>query len=62
MGKKQKDVLDKMKSKFVEGCKANGHDPKVCEKIWTDWESLRAMHSINHTLLVMLLSHFRQPI
>ncbi|HNP49120.1 MAG TPA: DNA polymerase III subunit alpha, partial [Bacteroidia bacterium] len=39
MGKKQKDVLDKMKSKFVEGCKANGHDPKVCEKIWADWES-----------------------
>ncbi|HEX5001522.1 MAG TPA: DNA polymerase III subunit alpha [Bacteroidia bacterium] len=39
MGKKQKDVLDKMKSKFMEGCKANGHDPKVCEKIWTDWEA-----------------------
>ncbi|MBL0257418.1 MAG: DNA polymerase III subunit alpha [Bacteroidetes bacterium] len=39
MGKKQKEVLDKMKSKFVEGCKSNGHDPKVCEKVWTDWEA-----------------------
>ncbi len=39
MGKKQKEVLDKMKSKFVEGCKSNGHDPKICEKVWTDWEA-----------------------
>lgn len=39
MGKKQKDVLDKMKSKFMDGCKANGHDLKVCEKVWTDWEA-----------------------
>jgi DNA polymerase-3 subunit alpha len=39
MGKKQKDVLDKMKSRFVEGCKANNHDATVCEKIWTDWEA-----------------------
>jgi DNA polymerase-3 subunit alpha len=39
MGKKQKDVLDKMKGKFMEGCAANGHDPKVCEKVWTDWEA-----------------------
>ena len=26
MGKKQKDVLDKMKSKFIDQAKANGHD------------------------------------
>lgn len=39
MGKKQKDVLDKMKSKFMEGCASNGHDLKVCEKVWTDWEA-----------------------
>ena len=25
-GKKQKDVLDKMKSKFIDQAKANGHD------------------------------------
>lgn len=39
MGKKLKDVLDKMKSKFVEGCKERGHDPKICDKIWRDWEA-----------------------
>ena len=39
MGKKQKDVLDKMKSKFMDGCKKNGHDAKICEKIWVDWEA-----------------------
>lgn len=39
MGKKQKDVLDKMKSKYLEGCKANGHDTTVAEKVWKDWEA-----------------------
>lgn len=39
MGKKQKAVLDKMKSKFMDGCSQKGFDLKVCEKIWTDWEA-----------------------
>jgi DNA polymerase-3 subunit alpha len=39
MGKKQKDVLDKMKPKFVEQAAANGHDPAILEKIWKDWEA-----------------------
>ncbi len=39
MGKKQKSVLDKMKSMFMEGCRKNALDMKVCEKIWTDWEA-----------------------
>lgn len=39
MGKKQKDVLDKMKSKFIDGAVANGHDAQKLEKIWTDWEA-----------------------
>jgi DNA polymerase-3 subunit alpha len=39
MGKKQKDVLDKMKDKFIQGCQKNGHDIKICEKVWTDWEA-----------------------
>jgi DNA polymerase-3 subunit alpha len=38
MGKKLKDKLDHLKPKFIEGGKANGHDPKVLEKIWADWE------------------------
>ncbi len=39
MGKKQKDVLDKMKPKFVNQAAEKGHSPKVLEKIWTDWEA-----------------------
>ncbi len=39
MGKKQIDVLNKMKSKFLDGCKLNGHDTAVAEKVWTDWEA-----------------------
>lgn len=38
MGKKQRDKLDKMKPKFIEQGKSNGHDPEVLEKIWGDWE------------------------
>jgi len=39
MGKKQKDVLDKMKGKFMDGCAANGLNLKICEKVWSDWEA-----------------------
>mgnify|MGYP002763056761 FL=1 len=38
MGKKKKAIVDAMKPKFIEGGKKNGHDPKVLEKIWGDWE------------------------
>jgi DNA polymerase III subunit alpha len=46
MGKKQKAVLDKMKDKFIAGCKTNGHDASICEKIWTDWEAF-AQYAFN---------------
>ncbi|WP_417290437.1 DNA polymerase III subunit alpha [Corallibacter sp.] len=39
MGKKQIAVLDKMKPKFIEQASANGHDAKVLEKVWKDWEA-----------------------
>ena len=38
MGKKLRDKLDHMKPKFISGGQKNGHDPKVLEKIWADWE------------------------
>ena len=38
MGKKIRSKLDELKPKFIEGGKQNGHDPKVLEKIWGDWE------------------------
>ncbi len=39
MGKKQIAVLAKMKPKFVEQAKTNGHDEEKLEKIWKDWEA-----------------------
>jgi len=46
MGKKQKDVLDKMKSKFIEGCKKNNHEERIAEKVWKDWEAF-AQYAFN---------------
>ncbi len=46
MGKKQKDVLDKMKSKFIEQAVANGHAEEKLEKIWKDWEAF-AQYAFN---------------
>lgn len=46
MGKKQKSVLDKMKAQFIKGATAKGHDAKVLEKIWTDWEAF-AQYAFN---------------
>ncbi|MBK9358518.1 MAG: DNA polymerase III subunit alpha [Bacteroidales bacterium] len=46
MGKKDKKTLDEKKSKFMDGCKANGLDLKVCEKIWIDWEAF-AQYAFN---------------
>lgn len=39
MGKKLRDVLDKMKPKFVAGGAERGHDATILEKIWKDWEA-----------------------
>ena len=39
MGKKKIDIVNAMKPKFIEGGKKNGHDPKVLEQIWSDWEA-----------------------
>ncbi|MCD8185548.1 MAG: DNA polymerase III subunit alpha [Rikenellaceae bacterium] len=46
MGKKQKAVLDKMKDQFLEGAVERGHDKKICEKIWKDWEAF-AQYAFN---------------
>ncbi len=39
MGKKKKDILDGLKKDFMEGALSAGHDSKVLEKIWSDWEA-----------------------
>ncbi len=39
MGKKQKDQLDKLYTKFIEGGKQNQLDEKILNKIWNDWQA-----------------------
>ncbi len=46
MGKKIKAMMDELKGKFVEGCEKNGHDKKIVEKIWKDWEAF-AQYAFN---------------
>ncbi len=38
MGKKIIKMLEELKPKFINGGKSNGHDEKILNKIWTDWE------------------------
>ena len=46
MGKKQIDMMDKMKALFVNGCKANGYEETKVLKIWHDWEKF-AQYAFN---------------
>ncbi|MEH6406483.1 MAG: DNA polymerase III subunit alpha, partial [Leeuwenhoekiella sp.] len=42
MGKKIFSLLQKLKPQFLDGGEKNGHDRKVLEKIWKDWEAFAA--------------------
>jgi DNA polymerase-3 subunit alpha len=46
MGKKQKSVLDKMKSQFIDNAKKKGYGEYTLQKIWTDWEAF-AQYAFN---------------
>ncbi len=46
MGKKKKDIIDAMKSTYMDGGIANGHDATKLEKIWSDWEEF-AQYAFN---------------
>ena len=38
MGKKLIEKMNELKGKFMSQGEANGHDPKILENIWKDWE------------------------
>ena len=42
MGKKIFALLEKLKPKFIEGGKSNGHEEEKLNKIWKDWEAFAA--------------------
>lgn len=46
MGKKQIDVMNKLKKQFIDGCETNHIEPKIAEKIWKDWEAF-AQYAFN---------------
>lgn len=39
MGKKIESMMADLKPRFFAGCKQNGHDEAVVQKIWKDWEA-----------------------
>jgi DNA polymerase-3 subunit alpha len=64
MGKKQRDVLDKMKPKFIEQAKTNGHPEAVLEKIWKDWEAFASYafnksHSTCYALIAFQTAYIK---
>ncbi|MBN1388828.1 MAG: DNA polymerase III subunit alpha [Bacteroidales bacterium] len=46
MGKKKKELMDPLKIKFFEGCRARGYKEKIIERIWSDWEAF-AQYAFN---------------
>ncbi len=59
MGKKQKDVLDKMYPKFLEGGKKNNLDEDKLNKIWKDWEAFAeyAFNKSHSTCYALIAYH-----
>lgn len=58
MGKKIKEEMDKLYSKFIEGCTANGHDEGKAKKIWNDMEKF-AQYAFNksHSTCYALIAY-----
>jgi DNA polymerase-3 subunit alpha len=46
MGKKQLEVMNKLKEQFTQGCLKNGHPQEAIDKIWNDWEAF-AQYAFN---------------
>ncbi len=58
MGKKIVSMMNELQVKFEEGCVRKGHDPKIAQKIWKDWESF-AHYAFNksHSTCYALISY-----
>ena len=59
MGKKQRNVLDKMYPKFIEGGKTNNLDETKLQKIWKDWEAFAeyAFNKSHSTCYALIAYH-----
>ena len=64
MGKKIFSLLNELKPKFLDGCKNNGHDEEIAEKIWKDWEAFAAYafnksHSTCYALIAFQTAYLK---
>ncbi|MDP2181670.1 MAG: DNA polymerase III subunit alpha, partial [Actinomycetota bacterium] len=64
MGKKQRDVLDKLKDAWVEGAAANDYDPGLAARMWADIEpfaeyAFNKSHSAAYGLLTMQTAYLK---
>lgn len=64
MGKKKSHIIELLKPKFIEGGKKNGHNPKVLEKIWSDWESFGCYafmkaHAVSYTKIAYQTAYLK---
>ena len=64
MWKRKQDIIEVLKPKFIEGGKKNGHDPKVLEKIWTDWDNFgwrfsMKSHAVSYTMIAYQTAYLK---
>ena len=64
MDKRKLDIIDGLKPKFIEGGKKNGHDPKVLDKIWTDWDNYgwrfsMKSHAVSYTMIAYQTAYLK---
>ena len=64
MGKKIFALLEELKPKFLNGGKERGHDVKVLEKVWKDWEAFASYafnksHSTCYALIAFQTAYLK---
>ena len=64
MGKKKRDVLQKMEQQFLDGCKKNGLNLNIVKKIWENWKDFASYafnksHSVCYALLAYQTAYLK---
>src|SRR5690606_821815 len=64
MGKKIFALLQELKPKFLNGGKERGHDEKILEKVWKDWEAFASYafnksHSTCYALIAFQTAYLK---
>ncbi len=64
MGKKDKDILGKLKADWIDGAAANSYDPKLADSMWTDIEkfaeyAFNKSHSAAYGVITMQTAYLK---